>query len=96
MGATIRGSVLHFGTGRCVAADESTVLENQATVHAVQDLPRVLGYQDRAIVPGQLADHDRDVLSALRVELRGRLIQHQHIRAHDHDAGDRHALLLPT
>ena len=54
----------------------------------------MLGAQDRRPVPREFVEECPDLGRARRIELGGRLVEDEHLRAHRDDARDRDALLL--
>jgi ATP-binding cassette subfamily B multidrug efflux pump len=84
------------GDARHVKADTAAFLEEQAAVGRAQQGRFLLHTQHGAAIASRLKQQRRDGRGPSRVELRGVLVEHQHARAHDQDAGDGHALLLPA
>ena len=87
-----------LGQGRAghARADRAATIEDDAAIHPAEHARVVLHAQDGRPTPGQLRQQVGDARRACRIELRGRLVEDQDGRAHRHDAGDRHPLLLAT
>ena len=66
----------------------------RAALRPAEHVRVVLGDEHRDAVRRQPLEQLRHRPRRERVELGGRLVQHEHLHAHDQDAGDGHALLL--
>ena len=84
------------GPAGTIERDRPAVVEHEAAVHPPEHRRRVLDAQDRRPAAGEAVHQVRDGRRAGRVELGGRLVEDEHVRAHRDDAGDGHALLLAT
>ena len=79
-----------------VERDRAAGVEDEAAVHAADDLGRVFRAEDRRPGSGEPVEQVGDRRRARGIELGGRLVEDEDVGPHRDDAGDRHALLLPA